>query len=90
MVGYSPIIGGAPVRGMADACLAAIGVEVSAQAVAAHYGARLAGGLLDAWLVDEADDVAVAGVMVRRIPLYMDGDDATAAMVRAGVDLVRS
>src|SRR5580704_371658 len=29
VVGVSPIIGGAPVRGMADACLAAIGVETS-------------------------------------------------------------
>ena len=47
VVGVSGIIGGAPVRGMADACLAAIGVETSAAAVAAHYGAdahrRLAG-----------------------------------------------
>jgi LPPG:FO 2-phospho-L-lactate transferase len=88
VIGFSPIIGGAPVRGMADACLQAIGVEVSAQAVAEHYGARLAGGLLDAWLVDEADDVAVPGVRVRRIPLYMLDDATTAAMVRAGVDLV--
>src|SRR3954463_13066140 len=38
VVGVSPIIGGAPVRGMADACLAAIGVETSAYAVARHYG----------------------------------------------------
>ena len=30
VVGVSPIIGGAPVRGMADACLAAIGVETTA------------------------------------------------------------
>ena len=40
VVGVSPIIGGAPVRGMADACLAAIGVPATAQAVAAHYGSR--------------------------------------------------
>ena len=33
VVGVSPIIGGAPVRGMADACLTAIGVETSATAV---------------------------------------------------------
>jgi len=49
VVGVSPIIGGAPVRGMADACLAAIGVPATAQAVAAHYGP----GLLNGWLVDE-------------------------------------
>ncbi|MCK9878784.1 2-phospho-L-lactate transferase [Frankia sp. Ag45/Mut15] len=40
VVGISPIIGGAAVRGMADACLAAIGVETSAQAVGRHYGGR--------------------------------------------------
>ena len=33
-----PIIGGAAVRGMADACLTTIGVETSAVAVARHYG----------------------------------------------------
>ena len=41
VVGVSGIIGGAPVRGMADACLATIGVQTSAAAVAAHYGPRL-------------------------------------------------
>ena len=55
VVGLSPIVGGAPVRGMADACLAAIGVETSAEAVGRHYGARSTGGLLDGWLVDTAD-----------------------------------
>lgn len=40
VIGVSPIIGGAAVRGYADACLTAIGVETSALAVAAHYGAR--------------------------------------------------
>ncbi|WP_250285637.1 MULTISPECIES: 2-phospho-L-lactate transferase [unclassified Frankia] len=40
VIGVSPIIGGAPVRGMADACLRAIGVATTAAAVGAHYGAR--------------------------------------------------
>ena len=40
VVGISPIVGGAAVRGMADACLTAIGVETSALAVGLHYGAR--------------------------------------------------
>jgi LPPG:FO 2-phospho-L-lactate transferase len=54
LVGVSPIIGGAPVRGMADACLRAEGIEVSAEGVGRYYGARRGGdgtGLLDAWLV---------------------------------------
>ena len=36
---------------MADACLTAIGVETTAEAVGRHYGARAEGGLLDGWLV---------------------------------------
>jgi LPPG:FO 2-phospho-L-lactate transferase len=42
VVGVSPIIGGAPVRGMADACLTAIGVDTTAAAVGAWHGARRA------------------------------------------------
>ncbi|QXJ22028.1 2-phospho-L-lactate transferase [Actinomadura graeca] len=84
VVGVSPIIGGAPVRGMADACLAAIGVETSARAVAEHYGL----GLLDGWLVDDADaDVRVEGIEVRSRPLLMSDPDATSAIARAALDL---
>jgi LPPG:FO 2-phospho-L-lactate transferase len=88
VVGVSPIIGGAPVRGMADACLAAIGVQTSAAAVAAHYGA----GLLDGWLVDEQDKAAVdapelAGIAVRALPLYMTDLGASAEIARAALAL---
>lgn len=84
VVGVSPIIGGAPVRGMADACLTAIGVETSAGAVAAHLGADL----LDGWLVDEADaGTEVEGIEVRSRPLYMSDPAATEALARAAVDL---
>ena len=88
VVGLSPIVGGAPVRGMADACLTAVGVETSAEAVGRHYGARSEGGLLDGWLVDTADEgVRVPGVEVRAVPLLMTDLDATAAMARAALDL---
>jgi len=60
VVGVSPIVAGSPVRGMADACLDAIGVETSTRAVAEHYGRRADGGILDAWLVDAADSAVVA------------------------------
>ncbi|WP_067821241.1 2-phospho-L-lactate transferase [Actinomadura kijaniata] len=86
VVGVSPIIGGAPVRGMADACLTAIGVETSARAVAEHYGPDL----LDGWLVDEADaGVAVDGIAVRSRPLLMSDADATRAIAAAAVGLAR-
>jgi LPPG:FO 2-phospho-L-lactate transferase len=86
-VGVSPIIGGAPVRGMADACLPAIGVEVSAEGVGRHYGARAAGGILDGWLVAEGDTATISGVSVRQVPLLMTDDDATAGMVRAALEV---
>jgi LPPG:FO 2-phospho-L-lactate transferase len=92
IIGVSPIIGGAPVRGMADACLAAIGVETSASAVARHYGNRSGGGLLDGWLVDETDKDAAEqlteeGLPTRAIPLFMTDLDATVEMARAALDL---
>jgi LPPG:FO 2-phospho-L-lactate transferase len=88
VVGVSPIIGGAPVRGMADACLAAIGVQTSAAAVAAHYGPEL----IDGWLVDTLDKDAVdapelASIAVRARPLYMTSVAATAEIARAAVEL---
>ncbi|MBV9381524.1 MAG: 2-phospho-L-lactate transferase [Streptosporangiaceae bacterium] len=90
VVGVSPIIGGAPVRGMADACLTAIGVETSASAVAAHYGS----GLISGWLVDDqdkaaADDPALGGIVVRALPLYMRDLATTTAIARAAVDLAK-
>ena len=65
IAGVSPIVGGAVVRGMADRCLPALGIEVSAEGVGRHYGARSDGGLLDAWLVAEDDAADVPGVDVR-------------------------
>lgn len=89
VVGLSPIIGGAPVRGMADACLTAIGVPTSAEAVGRLYGARSADGVLDGWLVDTVDaGTEVPGVKVAAVPLLMSDPDATAAMARAALELL--
>lgn len=87
VVGLSPIVGGRPLRGMADACLAAIGVETTAEAVGRHYGARRDGGLLDGWLVHTGDTADVPGVDVRAVPLLMTDVEATAAMAREALDL---
>ena len=88
VVGVSPVISGAPVRGMADASLAAIGVKTTAAAVAAHYGSAL----LDGWLVDTSDADAIdapelGGIAVRALPLFMTDAAATSAIARAAVDL---
>ena len=87
VVGISPIVDGRPLRGMAAECLATIGVACTAEAVGRHYGARAGGGILDGWLVHDTDDAEVPGVQVRAVPLLMSTVDATAAMVRAALDI---
>lgn len=90
VIGYSPIIAGKPLRGMADECLTVIGVETSSQAVGTHFGARSGVGILDGWLIDEGDDAVIDGVRVRAVPLLMTDPKATAEMVRAGVELAEA
>ena len=94
VVGLSPIVGDTHVRGMAHQMLTAIGVDVTAAAVAAHYGSRTTGGVLDGWLVDESDAhhvaaVEAAGIACVAVPLLMTDHDATAAMAAAAIELVR-
>ncbi|MFD9621408.1 2-phospho-L-lactate transferase [Streptomyces virginiae] len=91
VIGLSPIVGGAPVRGMADKVLAAVGVESTAAAVALHYGT----GLLDGWLVDTSDadavaDVEAAGITCRAVPLMMTDVETTAEMARAALELAEA
>jgi LPPG:FO 2-phospho-L-lactate transferase len=50
VVAVSPIVGGSPLRGMADKLLPVAGVEVSALGVAAHYA-----DILGAFVADEID-----------------------------------
>jgi LPPG:FO 2-phospho-L-lactate transferase len=92
VVGVSPIIGGAPVRGMADRLLPVIGVDVSAEAVGRHYGPRRDGGLLDGWLVDTVDAdaagrLAADGLPTHAVPLYMRDREATSALAKATLEL---
>lgn len=92
VAGVSPIIAGSPVRGMADACLAAVGIPTAADAVGLHYGARqrtetAAQGLLDVWLIAEEDSALApaltrAGLTTLVRPLWMR-DAASAAQVAA-------
>lgn len=90
VVGLSPIVGGAPVRGMADKCLPVIGVPTSAAGVAQHYGARKADGVLDGWLVHTGDTADPPGIEVRAVPLLMSDVPATAEMARAALALARA
>jgi LPPG:FO 2-phospho-L-lactate transferase len=96
VAGVSPIIAGSPVRGMADACLAAVGIPVAADAVGRHYGARRAGGseprgLLDVWLIAEEDSamapaLADAGFMTKVRPLWMRDTETSARLASDALD----
>ncbi len=88
VVGLSPIIGGAPVRGMADACLPVLGVQTSAEGVGRFYGARSDTGVLDGWLVHTEDSATVEGVRVLARDLLMSSPTATAGMVTDALKLV--
>jgi len=85
VVGVSPLISGAPVRGHADACLRAIGVESTTTAVAGLYE-----DFLDGWLVAPDDEAAFTGqkrLAVRGRPLLMTDVDAAADIAGAALDL---
>ena len=95
VVGLSPIIGGAAVRGMAEQCLATIGVDATALGVAGLYGARSRGGVLDGWLMDNTDAEylpALEGLGIRgaTAPLWMSDIEATASMASAAVAMASS
>jgi LPPG:FO 2-phospho-L-lactate transferase len=87
-VGVSPIVGGAPVAGMADRLMPAAGLEVTAIAVARHYAPFLA-----AWLIDDADAGSVAqiealGLRCGATDTIMADDDRAEAVARAALDLL--
>ena len=95
IVGVSPIVANRPVRGMADACLAAINVDTSALAVAAHYGSRRHGGLLDGWIIDTSDEQLATAVQALDIPVtvrpaFMTDIDTSADLAGATLNLAES
>jgi LPPG:FO 2-phospho-L-lactate transferase len=87
VIGYSPIVSGKPLRGMADECLRVIGVASTSEAVGDYYGARSGTGILDGWLIHDDDRAEIPGVTVRAIPLLMTSPAATAEMVRSGLEM---
>jgi LPPG:FO 2-phospho-L-lactate transferase len=88
VVGVSPIVGGAPLRGMADRLMPAVGLEVSAYGAAAAYP-----GLLTGWVVDERDrDMASRirdelGLRIAVTDTVMTDDDAAERVSRVALEL---
>jgi LPPG:FO 2-phospho-L-lactate transferase len=85
VAGISPIIGGAPVRGMADKLMAGLNTEVSCVGVAAGYR-----DFLDAFVIDLADaarapEIEAMGVAVAVEQSLMHTDDDAAALAKAAL-----
>lgn len=96
VIGFTGIIDGHPLLGMADKLLPTIDVECSARAVGQHYGARArtseaedrvdGGGILDAWVVHDSDTQAVGpltetGLLCWTADLIMSSPEATARFI---------
>jgi LPPG:FO 2-phospho-L-lactate transferase len=95
VIGVSPIVGGRVVRGMADRLLPIVGADVSALGVAAWYGARQHGGLLDGWVVDDADAAALSevralGLTATATDSMMDDVEVAAALAATALGLAGS
>jgi LPPG:FO 2-phospho-L-lactate transferase len=87
VAGVSPIVGGRPVRGMADRLMPAAGVEVSAAGAADCYR-----GLLSGWVIDEADRglaPRIQGIVdrVAVVNTIMTDDASAEALARTALEL---
>ena len=88
-VAVSPIVGGAPLRGMADRLLPVVGVEVSAAGVAQHYGPELLRG----FVIDQIDEpsgprIQEMGFRVAVTDTIMVDDAAAESLASAALNLV--
>lgn len=88
-VGISPIVAGAPLRGMADRLMPAVGMELSAFGAAAAYQ-----GLLGTFVIDERDANlsdrirSDLGMRVAVADTIMVDDRAAEGLARAALDAV--
>jgi LPPG:FO 2-phospho-L-lactate transferase len=85
VVAVTPIVGGAPVRGMADRLLPAWGVEVSARGVAGLYVGLADAFVLDAVDADQAGEVAALGLEPVVVPTLMRTVEDAAALAKAAL-----
>jgi LPPG:FO 2-phospho-L-lactate transferase len=89
VVGVSPIVGGAPLAGMADKLMPVAGLEVSALGAARAYA-----DLLAAWVIDDEDASLVdtiegeLGVRTAATDTIMRDDDTSEALARFALELV--
>ena len=86
--GVSGIVGGAPLGGMADKLMPAVGIEVTAAGVANAYA-----DFLGAWVIDDIDGalattISSMGIRVAVTDTIMVDDERAESVARAALDLI--
>jgi LPPG:FO 2-phospho-L-lactate transferase len=89
VVGISPIVGGAPVKGPADRLLRGIGAEVSARGVARLYRDFCHGFVIDALDAAQREDVEALGLACRVTETLMRTPERAAALAASALELAR-
>ena len=89
VVGISPIIGGAPVKGPADRLLRGIGAEVSARGVAGLYRGVAHGFVIDVRDAGQAPDVEALGLTCRVTETLMRDLATARALAETALALAR-
>ena len=89
VVGISPIIGGAPVKGPADRLLRGLGIEVSARGVASMYRDWMHGFVIDERDAALAADIEALGLQTRVVDTLMRDVSISEALARTTFELAR-
>lgn len=88
VVGISPIVGGAPVRGPADRLMGPLGIEVSCVGVARAYAPFCSVLVIDALDESRASEVEATGVRAVVADTMMRTPEIAAAIARDALDAV--
>lgn len=88
VVGVSGIVGGAPIGGMADKLMPAVGIDVTSAGVARAYA-----DFLGAWVIDEIDralatTISSLGIRVAVTDTIMVDDEHAESVARVALDLI--
>ncbi len=88
VVGISPIVGGAPVRGPADRLMEPLGIDVSCVGVAKNYAPFCSTLVIDAVDAAHAPEVEAAGVTAVVADTMMHSPEIAAALARRALEAI--
>ena len=87
VVGVSPIVGGAPVKGPAAQLLRGVGCEVSARGVAGLYAPLLDAFVIDQRDAEQVDEIRALGITCRAVDSMMVTSEVAGSLAEATLAL---